>query len=893
MAFKTSLSVLRRFQITALVSVSLLLPCLVASWPKLRVVRGQNTVTTVSAASYGTTLTPNGIASAFGSNLATTTLVATSQPLPTSLGGTTVRVNGQLAPLFFVSPFQINFMIPSNTPTGTQAVVITAGNGVTSNGTVQVSAAAPAIFTANSSGSGFPAAVLLRLKGNGQQIYDVASKAIDFGPVEDRLFLILYLCGTRAASSNTRVIVGSTELTPGYVGEAPGFAGLDQINVELPRSLAGRGKLALLVRANSINSNAVELEFSGTPPPTPGSLQINSLNPGQALAGDELIINGNGFSSAAADNQVFLVDASGNEVAAQMVAATGTQLRARVPFGSATGNVRVRTPQGEAQSPAPLSLRTSVSGFIEEVFTVSGQQNRRAIPNVTVRIRPATGPAITQRTGADGSFVLPDVPAGLTLVEIDTTTAALPYPSRTTKMLVQANRDNQFPTTIELQSVSANNQNSLGTNAGQQGGGMVTINNGTGLATTFGLPNGCQVTQPPGATTERLAISLFESGRAPAAMPTGYFSSAIAQISPFGAQMSPRGTLRLPNADSVPSGTQLKLFRYDQPVQGSLNLNTVAVFNEVGTAQVAGDGRIDVFENNAGNGVTQTTFYFVSPLYPLARVTGRVLGSDGRPVTRALVQTRGQSAFTRSDGSFTLENVPVMRNGDAVTLEVSYMRPDRAIDRTQRTPVSITANTTTSLGADIVLPGRLSPTQPLLIAPPRLTVNESQTLDFGFVALSQPVGQSVQVTTTGVGFASVSSQGNGDYSLRLAPGGNSQGEYIVLLTATNGAGEKYLHTIAVRVRRPPTNAPTANDISVITSAGTARNITLSASDPLGRQMNLPQLSSPSGGTITGSNPNLIYTPRAGVSGLDSFTYRAVVIGTAIQSDTSFVYVIIK
>ncbi len=246
-----------------------------------------------------------------------------------------------------------------------------------------------------------------------------------------------------------------------------------------------------------------------------------------------------------------------------------------------------------------------------------------------------------------------------------------------------------------------------------------------------------------------------------------------------------------------------------------------------------------------------------------------------------------------SDGSFTLENVPVMRNGDAVTLEVSYMRPDRAIDRTQRTPVSITANTTTSLGADIVLPGRLSPTQPLLIAPPRLTVNESQTLDFGFVALSQPVGQSVQVTTTGVGFASVSSQGNGDYSLRLAPGGNSQGEYIVLLTATNGAGEKYLHTIAVRVRRPPTNAPTANDISVITSAGTARNITLSASDPLGRQMNLPQLSSPSGGTITGSNPNLIYTPRAGVSGLDSFTYRAVVIGTAIQSDTSFVYVIIK
>src|SRR5689334_8488340 len=75
------------------------------------------TVTTISAAAYNAVpfVAPESIVAAFGSNLATTTQSATAQPLPTELGGTSVEVNGRKAGLFFVSPNQINYVIPDAT----------------------------------------------------------------------------------------------------------------------------------------------------------------------------------------------------------------------------------------------------------------------------------------------------------------------------------------------------------------------------------------------------------------------------------------------------------------------------------------------------------------------------------------------------------------------------------------------------------------------------------------------------------------------------------------------------------------------------------------------------------------------------------------------------------
>ena len=124
----------------------------------------------VSAASFTGqgVLARESIVAAFGAQLATVTRAAESLPLPTTLGGTTVRIKDsfgteQLAALFFVSPLQVNYLVPPNLALGPATVTITRSDGMQVAGVVQLVAINPAIFTANASGGGVPAGVLLRV----------------------------------------------------------------------------------------------------------------------------------------------------------------------------------------------------------------------------------------------------------------------------------------------------------------------------------------------------------------------------------------------------------------------------------------------------------------------------------------------------------------------------------------------------------------------------------------------------------------------------------------------------------------------------------------------------------------------------------------------------------
>src|SRR5262249_36636667 len=107
-------------------------PAGIASRPLLIPVAAQasvNTqaVTTVDSAGFSSiSVGSESIASAFGTKLASTTVVGTTTPLPVALDETRVYVNGVLAPLFFVSANQINFAIPDGTPIGPAAVIIVA-----------------------------------------------------------------------------------------------------------------------------------------------------------------------------------------------------------------------------------------------------------------------------------------------------------------------------------------------------------------------------------------------------------------------------------------------------------------------------------------------------------------------------------------------------------------------------------------------------------------------------------------------------------------------------------------------------------------------------------------------------------------------------------------------
>jgi uncharacterized protein (TIGR03437 family) len=221
------------------------------------------------------------IMAAFGTGLATRTEVATSLPLPTSLAGTSVKArdslgNERTASLFFVSPNQANYQIPPGMAFGRAIVTINSGDGTISTGSITIAPVAPGLFTATADGQGLAAAVALRIKNDGSQIYEPVAffdqsqnkfvpLPIDLGPdlgsASDQVFLILFGTGIRNRSALSTVIaqIGGENAEVLYAGAQGGFVGLDQMNVRLPRLLAGRGVVDIVMTVDGKTANTVSV----------------------------------------------------------------------------------------------------------------------------------------------------------------------------------------------------------------------------------------------------------------------------------------------------------------------------------------------------------------------------------------------------------------------------------------------------------------------------------------------------------------------------------------------------------------------------------------------------------------------------------------------------------
>lgn len=229
-----------------------------------------------SAASYSlTALTMECIAAAFGADLASTIQGAETTPLPTTLAGTSIKITDstgatRLAPLFFVSPLQVNFQIPPGTAPGLAEVTVTSGTGAVSTGTMPIDTVAPSIFTANAEGKGLASTELFRLKANGSYTIEQTKQfdpgvgrwvpiAIDMGPESDQVFLILYGTGLRYRSnlSNVSVRIGGLDCQVTYAGVQPDYVGLDQMNIRIPRNLIGRGEVEIVVTVDNKVANTV------------------------------------------------------------------------------------------------------------------------------------------------------------------------------------------------------------------------------------------------------------------------------------------------------------------------------------------------------------------------------------------------------------------------------------------------------------------------------------------------------------------------------------------------------------------------------------------------------------------------------------------------------------
>ena len=100
-----------------------------------------------NGASFGQTYAPGMVLTIFGSNLADATWIASSVPLPVHISGVTVTIGGVNAPLYYVSPGQLNVQIPYETPVNQPSVLTVTNNGRTATTTLTVAAAAPGVFT--------------------------------------------------------------------------------------------------------------------------------------------------------------------------------------------------------------------------------------------------------------------------------------------------------------------------------------------------------------------------------------------------------------------------------------------------------------------------------------------------------------------------------------------------------------------------------------------------------------------------------------------------------------------------------------------------------------------------------------------------------------------------
>lgn len=230
----------------------------------------------VSAANYrGGDFAPESLVTAYGQGLATATQIA---PAPmTILAGTTVKVFDSAgamrdALLSFVSPTQINYLMPAGLANGPAMILVTSGDGKIATAEVVIAPVAPALFSANASGRGVAAGIILRIKADGTRSFEPVARfdearkefvavPIDLGAEADQVFFIGFGSGIRGRSalSAVRAVIGNASATLNFAGPQTETPGLDQVNILLPRALAGSGDVELLLTVDGKVANPVRL----------------------------------------------------------------------------------------------------------------------------------------------------------------------------------------------------------------------------------------------------------------------------------------------------------------------------------------------------------------------------------------------------------------------------------------------------------------------------------------------------------------------------------------------------------------------------------------------------------------------------------------------------------
>ncbi len=217
---------------------------------------------------------PGSIISLFGRNLAAGESFASGLPLPRTLGGVRVLIGGVEAPLFYVGPGQVNAQVPFELAADRRLQVLVESNGVPSAPEpLQTAGNRPGIFTLGGS-FGNQGAILI---ANTNRLAMPATTAVPSEPAQVGGFISIYCTGLGqtepavgsgqpgpagpAATVRTPVTVtiGGQPAAVSFAGLAPGFAGVYQVNAEVPAGVAPGDAVPVVLTQGSFRSNTATI----------------------------------------------------------------------------------------------------------------------------------------------------------------------------------------------------------------------------------------------------------------------------------------------------------------------------------------------------------------------------------------------------------------------------------------------------------------------------------------------------------------------------------------------------------------------------------------------------------------------------------------------------------
>ena len=186
---------------------------------------------------------------------------------PSGIGVNVTDAAGTTRPaqIFFMSSKQINYAIPDGTTTGMATITIT-GTQDTFTAQQQITAVAPGVFDVNGLAVGSTLTVHNGQQTPGNLVQPDSSGTlqpvpVDVGTGSDQVFLILYGTGIRNHAQPVTATIGTTPAQVVFAAAQGAFVDEDQINVLVPQSLRGAGRVNLILKVDGQTTNPVAIQI--------------------------------------------------------------------------------------------------------------------------------------------------------------------------------------------------------------------------------------------------------------------------------------------------------------------------------------------------------------------------------------------------------------------------------------------------------------------------------------------------------------------------------------------------------------------------------------------------------------------------------------------------------